>query len=156
MILCIDPGLRHCGTALFNQGGRLHEAALIKVGSNIVRGPKAHRAMALEVYGTYTGIMNLTRVILEFPRIYPRAAQQKGDLNDLLDLAGVDGAIAGLFSGCEILHVFPSDWKGQVPKPIMTKRIYSKLSEAEKAVLANKDHNTLDAVGIGLHHFGRL
>jgi hypothetical protein len=38
----------------------------------------------------------------------------------------------------------------------MNARVLARLAEAEKEYLYSKDHNTLDAVGIGLYYTKRL
>lgn len=99
-------------------------------------------------------------LFLEFPVIYPGSQGRKGDPNDLLDLAGVDGAIAALLEPTtELTMYLPSQWKGSVDADVMTERIRNALSDSERNCIVTagaKDHNTLDAVGIGLYRFGRL
>lgn len=85
--------------------------------------------------------------------IYP---QSKGDPNDLLRVAEVSGALAWDFTN--VYWYEARKWKGQVPKAVMGKRILKCLTEEELKVLGPlaKNHNVLDAVGIGLYHLGRL
>ena len=135
-MICIDPGVKACGFALFTEGYLAHA----------VYCPKTETP--------YSGDL----MVIEMPRIYPGSGQQKGDLNDLLDLAAVVGYCEGRFGG-RIERVFPARWKGQVPKKIMTARILSKLSPLELSKIQRvgaKDHNTIDAIGIGLWKLGRL
>jgi hypothetical protein len=94
------------------------------------------------------------RLVVEVPRIYPHSRDQKGDLNDLLELAGVVGALTGVFS--VVSFVYPADWKGQLPKKVMNDRVLMTLGLDEGDALVHHDHNTLDAIGIGLHDLGRL
>lgn len=158
MILCIDPGLRGCGHALFGLDGRLASARYV---SNVVggTGPYAWLSMAREVARwTDTGLVD--EAILEIPKIYG-FAQRKGDLNDLLEIAGVQGAISAWLGASvpKISGVIPRTWKGTVKKSVMTERIRNALTDAERNRILSSgylDHNTLDAVGIGLWHFGRL
>jgi hypothetical protein len=146
-VICIDPGVKACGVAWFD-GPELLVAGYVPkedldswVRHNVVK----HGRRA-------------TRVVIEFPRIYPGSGQQKGDLNDLLNLAAVVGYVEGQGLGIAE-RVYPSQWKGQVPKKIMTARILSKLAPGELARIEHagaKDHNTIDAIGIGLWKLGRL
>ena len=160
-LFCVDPGLRGCGAALFREG-HLWRASYVKNPTTEGRGYQAYATMGHAVWNWSVKtprVEPITRQIIELPRIYPHAAQQKGDPNDLIDVACVGAAIAAMFGGVPTETVFPSDWKGQVPKEIMTERIKSKLSHTEMALVelvGAKDHNTFDAVGIGLHHLGRL
>ncbi len=155
--LCVDPGLRGCGAAVFH-GPTLIRAAYVPNPAKTGRGSSVHRSMANAV-AEWFGIYQFpTQLLLEFPRIYP--GMPDIDVNDLLDLAGVDGALAATFRATpSVSHYFPSEWKGNVDKGVMTKRIRSRLTPQEESVIVSvgsKDHNTLDAVGIGLFRFGRL
>ena len=154
-LLCVDPGLRGCGCAFFD-GARLKWAAYVPNPMTQGRGPEAHAQMARAVITATTfQAAPPDKLLVEFPRVYP--GMPKVDLNDLLDLAGVDGALSTMVR--DVGHVFPSDWKGQVPKQVMNERVLMALSVDEVQAIehrGSKDHNTLDAIGIGLHHFGRI
>ena len=88
----------------------------------------------------------------------------KTDLNDLLDVVAVGAAVvtavAEKYPFIDVKTVFPSEWKGNMPKRAMLERIQSKLSKTDESNVAwtNKSDNEdiLDAIGIGLWHFGRL
>ena len=153
MILCIDPGLRGLGIAAFD-GDKLRVAAYLK---NPVegRGYAAHRALA-DVAWKFCDTTP-ERVLIEFPRIYPGMPDK--DLNDLLDVAGVGAACAAMFTSSEVESIFPSEWKGNVKKAVMTERIMDKLDPHELARVTGPKfliHNALDAAGIGLWRLGRL
>lgn len=138
-MICVDPGVNACGVARFTSG-RLNWARYVPEAA--LRGLLSYRE---------------DHLVIEMPRIYRGSGQQKGDLNDLLDLAAVVGYCESFFSATE--RVYPAQWKGQVPKKIMTQRILSKLAPGELAAIERvgaKDHNTIDAIGIGLWHAGRL
>ncbi len=159
-LLAVDPGLRHCGCALFGVGGLL-QARLVVNTEKKIRGPKAHAKMSIGVNEAFPGY-GVDHLVLEYPRIYPNHSNKRSeDPNDCLELAGVDGAIASFYLPypTKIGHVFPADWKGQVPKAVMIERIKKTLTpeETKRVVLAGaKSHNIWDAVGIGLFHLGRL
>lgn len=152
--VAIDPGLRGCGYALFGHGG-LIVARYIPNPDKVNRGPLAHVMMtsAVSAETPYIGLP----FCVEFPRIYPGV--RGTDQNDLLDVAGVASAISTLPCWDSVDHVFPSDWKGQAPKAIMNRRVFGKLSEGERKRIidaGSKNHNTLDAIGIGLYMLKRL
>ena len=153
---CVDPGLRGCGVAEF-RAGELVRAAYVP-NPMAGRGYEAHSALG-EAVSTWVSDAS-ERIIIEHPVIYPSAAQQKGDLNDLLDVVAVGASVASGFRAHYIESVSPREWKGQVPKNIMTMRIASALSETERANIekcaAGLKHNVLDAVGIGLWKLGRI
>ncbi len=153
-LICVDPGLRGCGVAEF-EGYDLKRAAYVKNPVETGRGYAAHQAMGTAV-GLWRG--SPTKALIEHPRIYPSAAQQKGDLNDLLDVVAVGAAIAAYIPN--VVTVFPADWKGNVPKDAMTERIRRAITDEERARIekcpANLMHNVLDAIGIGLWKLGRI
>lgn len=163
MILAIDPGLRWCGCAIGDETG-LKRAALVMNEEKKLRGPWAWALMARSVDSFLMQFEadsdeKVDTLFIEVPRIYPHSDQRKGDLNDLIELAGVVGAITGYEPVLDIKFYYPNQWKGNVPKKIMTERIRKKLRPDELAVFESvgaKDHNTLDAFGIFLHATKRL
>jgi hypothetical protein len=152
-VFAVDPGLHGCGCALF-LGAKLIWATYVKNSTKDL-GPRAWAAMAQEVRGKFAAC---DLVVVERQRVYPGPRGKKTDPNDLVDLSGVVGAIAYAAAAyaAEVVGVFPAEWKGQVPKEVMNARVLARLAEAEKEYLYSKDHNTLDAVGIGLYYTKRL
>lgn len=154
---CVDPGLRGCGVAEFT-GGVITRAAYVRNPVLSGRGYGAHVEMADAVNGWISD--DSERIIIEHPVIYPGAAQQKGDPNDLIDVAAVGAAIAVGFLTNYIETVHPREWKGQVPKDVMTRRISAAISPEEREHIepcqSSLMHNVLDAIGIGLWKLGRI
>lgn len=143
-MIAIDPGVKACGVARFDDRGVLRVARYEPV-------EELHDSLDDFLYGD--------SLVVEMPRIYPGSSQQKGDLNDLLNLAAIVGRCEALYGSMCRERVFPAQWKGQVPKKIMTARILSKLSKVERDCIVHagaKDHNIIDAIGIGLWKLGRL
>jgi hypothetical protein len=110
------------------------------------------------------------RVTIELPQSY-RAGAQPGDQNDLITLAVICGAWAGLAAshGVTAEYVKPAAWKGQLDKSIWHARMIDPkqahpLDPAERAVLAAAPgvklktvrHNIYDAVCMGLVLQGRI
>jgi Holliday junction resolvasome RuvABC endonuclease subunit len=160
VILCIDPGLRGVGMAVFRDDGEVEAAQYVKNPVMTGRGYQAHVALARELMKHVIFDWNISYALVEHPRVYP--GMPKTDLNDLLDVVAVGAAVtAQLWTrAIEVETVFPSEWKGNVPKPTMLQRIREKLSADERArcVWTNKSDNedVLDAIGIGLWHHKRL
>lgn len=155
--LCVDPGLRGVGVAVF-EGKMLARAAYLENPAKSGRGYKVAYEMARALYDWLDG-ETCPVAVVEFPRIYPGHA--KIDNNDLIDIATVGAAIASWCEAHEIVSVFPADWKGTVKKEVMTSRIKAELSAVEagkvdKSCRRSLLHNVYDAVGIGLWRFGRL
>lgn len=161
--LAVDPGLRLCGVALF-EGQALHSAWLIKNTTRHERGPEAWHSMGERVLGSWLkraparGQL-LHNLVIEVPQIYWNS-RKGGRAADLIELAGVVGAVS---SACPVLHrvhFLPKSWKGQTPKEVHNSRVLKKLSEEESGFLeptaASLRHNMIDAVGLGLFRLGRL
>lgn len=98
-------------------------------------------------------------ITIEVPQIYP-GSKSKGNPNDLIRLAFEAGRIAGMAPAC--VTVLPRQWKGTIKKEVMLRRILSKLTDEELAMLKalklpkSKEKEVVDAVGIGLWKLGRL
>lgn len=170
----IDPGYSKKGAAGW---GHFDFAELTHAG--LVRRDEAWSTgrMGLElgtrIVSTITSSVDV--VVVERMQSYSHSAQ-KGDQNDLVKLAEVGAAAAGVIAGVrllddgtqlEIAHVTPHEWKGNVDPDIMIKRIQALLKphELEVAIAAfERDanrakslwHNGWDAIGIGLVRLGRM
>lgn len=159
MLCSIDPGLRHCGVALWDVSAcKLKKAALV-CGAADNTDAAAWVKMADNVaafVSTHGG--QSENLAIEMPQIYvgPRA---KGDNNDLIQLAAVVGGITHAL-GLPTRVYRPAQWKGQVPKDIMCKRVQGRLSPEELAAIdfpiKSLQHNVWDGIGIGLKYLGRL
>lgn len=81
---------------------------------------------------------------------------------DIVELAFGAGLAKGLVVqawGADVVEYQPMVWKGNVPKEIMRPRILSKLDTQEVARIPKtlyKNHNVIDAIGIGLYGLRRL
>jgi hypothetical protein len=158
LLVCVDPGLRGSGLAMYKLGV-LEFATYVTNPDKSGRGPTAHAEMA-------SAILNFVEepfyneqahFLVEFPQVYP--GPSKIDVNDLLDIAGVASAITTMMTLYQCQATLPRAWKGNIKKEIMTERIRASLTDQERNRIVSvgaKDHNTLDAVGLGLWRMGRL
>jgi hypothetical protein len=149
VLLAVDPGLRGCGAALFFDGA-LTFAHYVRNPNREDRGPAAWRDMAEAVRLFAQGRL-IDALVLEVPQVYTRG---KGDPGDLVELAGVDGAILGRLMPVQQYGYKPREWKGSVPKDIHHARVRKTLTEAERQILENSApaslrHNVLDAIALG-------
>lgn len=171
-LLALDPGLRHPAVALF-RGGVLFSAERIKVDPTWKDLDPMDRwvriAGAIMRWGMGRN-MEPRWLVCERPQIY-RASKSKGDPNDLVGLAGVAGALAGMLSlavaqrniALGVRSALPAEWIGQVPKSetgdpwssARGVRIASRLSADERFAVV-PSHDAVDAAGIGLFFLGRL
>lgn len=166
-LIAIDPGLRGCGLAVF-KAGKLYRAEYVRNHDKSNRGPVAHMVMAEAIAHAAQDCVGYAttpnHVTVEFPQIY--SGPQKGiDMNDLLDIAGVASACMATVAAWLAIQdsdcrwSLPAGWKGNIKKEIMTNRILASLTDAERGLIVSagaKDHNTVDAVGVGLWQLGRL
>lgn len=156
-VLAVDPGIRGSGVAVF-RGDRLHWAAYVP---NEVAGNDAIAASRMAYYISRAALavsQSIHVVCFEMP-VVRDARHSKGDPNDLLPLAAIDGALCFIFGSVRLVQYKPEEWKGQVEKLAMNRRIVERLSDAERATIVNAGaltHNVHDAIGIGLHYLGRL
>lgn len=116
--------------------------------------------------GQFEHDLRVTGLAFERPQIY-RESKSRGDHNDLPPLAAIGTAVACLLGASGVrprVHSpTPAEWSGQLPKsttgdPWRTprgRRIASRLREDEFNRIPAQ-HDSVDAVGIGLHALGRL
>lgn len=145
MILAIDPGVHFCGLAISDPKTKTIVDAVYLPLDQVWR-------YMCEQY-------MFTKVVIECPRIYPQA-RQKGDQNDLINLARVVGQLER-WAECPVQIVYPRDWKGTVDPDVMIDRIKKRLTNIEGLQVRlpkakSKHHNVWDAVGINLWATGRL
>lgn len=163
----IDPGVRGCGVAIFADK-ELRVAAYVKGSYSKLHPLKLAQICGDNVSHWISKQMGLGKPVIpcagvlaiEVPVSYGEAQQRKGDQNDLINVAMVSAACASLMPQFELVGYYPRDWKGTIDADVMTTRIKSRLSVIEAGqvwcVGAELDHNTYDAIGIGLHTLGRL
>lgn len=177
-LLAVDPAINNPGAALF-RGGVLVSAERVKIDAEAKELPilaRATRVGADIVRWAMARNAEPKFLVVEFPQIYrathQRAAKQGADPNDLLALAAVAGAIAGILQialvprdiAVEVLDRTPAEWAGQLPKAKnnataldspRARRILSRLTDDELAIVP-RSHDALDAIGLGLEVLGRL
>jgi hypothetical protein len=171
-LLAFDPGAIHPAAALF-RGGSLVRAERIRFSTDVAELAPTARAVAIASAAIrwVMGHEAEPRVLVcEHPQVY-RAGKGRGDPNDLLLLASINGALAGALSlavaqrdvGLVVLSPTPAEWIGQLPKVTvgdawgsprgaLVKRC---LSGAEFLVVES-NHDSIDAAGLGLWALGRL
>jgi hypothetical protein len=102
----------------------------------------------------------------QMPAVAVELMEYRGDSaksvpDDLIKVASVASGVAYTLSR-EVSFHHSQDWKGQVPKEIMNRRVKVLLSQGEldlirkTNVAPSLEHNMLDAVGIGLWCCGRM
>ncbi len=151
-LVSIDPGTRFTGYAWFNDK-RLVDCGIIKAKG------LALMLVRCRYYFEECAHVVAPLAVIEKPQVYTQR-KMKGDANDLITIALVAGYCASFFENSEF--VLPRTWKGTVDKDVMCKRIVNRwMNEREQEILGSKGipksqiNNTIDAIGVGLHHLGR-
>jgi hypothetical protein len=152
-LVSLDPGLRGCGLAFWNEDGSLVDVAYLRNTVKKGDGPTAWTGYTKCIYPA----LRVEHFISEVPQVY-RAGASKGDPDDLIQLAGVVGVFSALFTATTYTGVKPREWKGQVPKDVHHARLVKTLTPEELAMVEaaappSLRHNVLDAVGIGRYWF---
>lgn len=165
-LLAIDPSIRSSGVALF-EGGCLRASNVIKLSTRGDAGARCMRMANEILIWTASHELECPRtLVLEWPQIY-RSVKSKGDPNDLIGLAGVSMAVAGLLhyslmsndeKVLEIKTFKPSEWIGQTPKSARVERLRGRFSEKELHIFnsTRSSHDAVDAMGIGMFSLGRF
>jgi hypothetical protein len=173
--LSIDPGTRGAGAAIFDTVTRqLHAARYIR--NPIDGGRRLDAAIALAEavfrWAGEEGVLVMRTVACEVMRSY-NAGQQKGPQDDLIDVSLVSSACAtlGKLRGADkLVTYYPAEWKSNLNPETCLERIIERLSLPEQGRIQlvgrtplydipgsdSLDHNTLDAIGIGLKLLGRF
>lgn len=152
-LISVDPGTHSAGVACWDDDELT--SAWLSVAED-------WRMTAFQVFSDLKEcfpieLIKTANLILEIPQVYTQN-KLKGDPNDLVDVASMASCLAGAFGPeARVMRYWPADWKGQVPKVIMTNRIKEKLSKDERARVElpsakGLQHNVWDAIGIGLYH----
>lgn len=158
----IDPGLHKVAYAIWNERGTLLGAGLV----NHSHDPGIPRAQKWRDVAEWTDVActldsgEQVVLVIEIPQIYNTHEAKKKDPNDLIDLAGVVGAIASkICVGYVDWSPLPREWKGQLPKEISVKRVEEKLSAKEKILIKwpakSLRHNVYDALHLGLTYLAK-
>lgn len=152
----MDPGLRACGVALFRDGVLVRAGAVR--GPREGRGPEVWAALAAYVEVWADGLLPFDSdvvgtLVVETMRHNPHG--RSVPVEDLLELAGVAGAVVGRLPGWTAHAAQAHRWKGQVPRDVMGRRVEAHLREeglwARVEVPSVKDHlnDAMHAVGMG-------
>ncbi len=159
-IVSVDPGLAKVAFASWDpETGQLLEAGLVvhkhEIATERVQKWKDMAWWTCMVAGLDRCDIDL---VIEVPQVYAGARDE--DPNDLIDLAGVVGAIASsIILGSVQWSPLPREWKGQIPKKVTKQRVDKRLSDAEKALIkwpsASLAHNVYDALHLGIVYLER-
>ena len=150
VLVSVDPGKRRCGVAVWVDGV-LAWAGLVAVRTTARMVWTANR-MACAVRDAVLAHGGAGAVwVVEDQVDYPGQGAKQSDLDSLRAVVRSLRAVSDSLS-----TVRPSEWKGNVPKPVHHRRVRAVLSSAELGRLSSLDLDTLDAVALGLWALGRV
>ncbi len=159
-LLALDPGLRVAGVALF-EDETLIRAGIVHNPVEKERGPVAWNGMADAVRAwTNSGSVwhAVDTFVCERPQVYHERFM-KGDPDNLIQLAGVCGAVGFMLHATTSQSYKPFEWKRSLSKTEHHAVVLKLLSKEEKARIEECPqtlrHNAEDAVALGLFAVGR-
>ena len=146
-IMGIDPGLRCTGVAWGDLGNpELIQSYSVRVKPSSLQNRISN--ITASVINQYLAGLAPDVVIIEKPQVY-QGHLQKGDPNDLIDLAILVGQLMSSLSFVwlsTILLPTPAQWKGQIPKDIHHRRIRKQCPH-----LGSISKDAMDAAGLVLY-----
>lgn len=159
-VLFLDPGLTGTGWAYFGQINTKARTfvAPLDSGVNIPKQSRQWEGRVDTLCAWFAGLCVSTHpslVVLEFPELWINSAVSfssatRGDLFKLTYLIGGLGEVARRASNNLPILVSPRDWKGQLPKDVVIRRIKRRFPNLKL------DNHEADAVGMGLAAQGGL
>lgn len=144
-LLTLDPGKNYIAFAKFDNGVLIH--------AQTVKSKKEWPNSAVEVADKLRQYGPVDDFVFEFPVVYPKETRSP---NDLLPLCYANGLATAALAPKTIQAVDPARWKGTIDPDIVIERVKNALTPNEVAACKSKDHNTWDAVGIGLWRLKRI
>lgn len=178
-VIAIDPGLGGTGVALFWQVDERPPELLRTVCINAQRGPgylyKAqsicaqfrrlleirHREFALLVDRGSSVVTIIEEPVLWSGSAKSHASSASGNLHKLSVLIGFLAGELFNLNFPAIMTIQAKSWKGQLSKAATTLRVQKRFTEgactrASSVSSPTENEHIVDAIGIGLHHFGIL
>lgn len=148
VVLAVDPGVKKAGWALFVNG-------VLRAGGT---------AIGRDAFSTSSEIVDVIealhvlpdRVVIEKMRKYTGRGETHKDLDRVEVMAKALGKAARTMWNAPTKRVYPSDWKGNVPKDVCQRRVERTLTHNELDSMHDFGHDAMDAVGVGLVAVGRL
>lgn len=166
ILAALDPGLRCAGLAIFRDGV-LQVAKLVKSPVLHERGPVAWLGMAGEVVAAIPPeLRDVDRIVVESQQIYMVRRKKAGvygpstDPDNLIQLAGVNGAVVARVDAKSHRLILPRVWKSSTDKDEHNQLVLAALTEEERGHIEvcapSLRHNVLDGIGLGLFDIGRI
>lgn len=161
LLYAVDPGTQDAGLAVFRDKRLVAAWHIRAVGATLEARVRSavSQMLVLVDSGVPREVGEPLGAVCEMPQVYKHGPGAQVDPDSILSLTLVVGGLLCGSAPLEWRLVKPAGWKGQVPKRVMNSRVLGKLENDERELVrrqANDNHNTLDAVGIGLWALSRL
>lgn len=140
-ILSIDPSINQCGWAVFTDN-KLRLYGLLSSELKDADYIEKSRAIFARIK-TNAKKYKVDVIVLEVPEHFGVSGYIARESGSIFKLTFLCGMICSLDN---VVTTPPRGWKGQLPKEVMRNRY---IKEWPQLDIANMDHNTLDAIGIG-------
>ncbi len=160
-VLCIDPGVRHTGYAFWKEikrGRRAPTRAPTDTGLITIPAGVPWEQAVYEHLGSwlteYITVHRVRYVVIEGVEFWAsstrsQVAARKGDLFRLMFLVGAFGQTVYALCEKKAVIIEPTKWKGDMPKPVMKRRV-------RRALHRKYREHEYDGVALGLRIMGRL
>ncbi len=155
-VLAIDPSIRATGVAVFEKQELVFCTVIRPTKSDDPKKCKHYNLKEIQKILEKEIGWSVTpeAIIAEVPEVYQVS---KGNPNQLMHLAVLDGMILGRLKAQQTFLPLPKEWKGQVPKEIHNAKALAKLSRREKELVVSYlirtpesiRHNAYDAIALG-------
>lgn len=161
-VISIDPGLARVAYAVWDpETGALLRAGLVIKEHDIATERAQKWADTAWAVDDELGLSNGEEIwlVVEVPQVY--SGPREEDPNDLIDLAGVCGAIAAkVLCGRVEWSPKPREWKGQAPKRITVARVDERLKAEETELIEwpsvkRFEQDVYDALHLGIVYLER-
>lgn len=145
-VLGIDPGVGATGLCLIdNDFGSVSFQTVRTSGVQLME-----RALQISHAVRAMARRGLDLMVIEHMQVY-RQSKQRGDPNDLIDIAFVAGVAAAHGSAARYELPRPAQWKGNLTKEIHHSRLQAKLTRIPRV-----SEHAWDAFGLALYGLERL
>lgn len=157
-LLAIDPGLGGTGWALWETGRSPARIGIVRDTARDDLLSVRCQELCQKLYLSVATLYSLQTVVIEMPQQMSNRAGIAAQAGGVYKLAVLVGALTMYLmntSNATVHVVTPSEWKGQLPKDVVQRRVEQRLGISLCQKLKIRSH-AWDAVGLGLWAMGRL
>lgn len=148
-VLGIDPGLKACGICLLNGPAGTARFATVRPKVQGPSLPPRVEEVGRAAYA-FCGVLTPDLLVVEHMQIYPQR-KQKGDPNDLIDLAFLEGFLVRQLRHKSVELPTPEQWKKGLDKAVHHHRL-----RRQNPWLPRMSKDAMDAFGLAFYGLERL